>query len=232
MNRASVSLLLEAMWPLGFLCAPRQHVFCSHLDLIPLSMGHLDGTGCVETSPTFGPPRQQGLCSHVDSSPVGIPQTGMGPWNVGKMATQLLPSRGSPERGRKSKWLHNPCHHGGRMWAKWQHNPCRLGDPQKGGRKSKRLHNPSHLGGPNVGSGYKTYAGGYCSDCDVLLGTRLYWVGHTYQSNVKPWLCLLAAGPSRPHVTQDLLGGGGWHNALVVGWLGGWGGGGSKVLEL
>ena len=71
---------------------------------------------------------------------------------VGKVATQPLPSRGSPplQGGRhnaevahkSARWVHNPCCLGvptasergaqsevAHKWARWLHNPCRLGGP-------------------------------------------------------------------------------------------------------
>ena len=68
---------------------------------------------------------------------------------VGGRATSPLHSRGSPNKGTKSKVAHK--------WAEVLHHPCVLGGPQKTGTKSKMahqwaevLHHPGVLRGPQT----------------------------------------------------------------------------------
>ena len=49
---------------------------------------------------------------------------GVGALHVGKVATSLLPSWGSPMLSAGTKIINGSV---ARMWAKWLHHPCRLG---------------------------------------------------------------------------------------------------------
>ena len=117
----------------------------------------------MATWPTCG---QRG---YITPAVLGVPNTQHGDKNqkwlldphVGKVATSLLPSWGSPtlnaERTMRNGYLAH-------MWAKWLHHPCRLGGPQRSTRRQQEMATwptcgqsgyitPAVLGVPNAQHG-------------------------------------------------------------------------------